>query len=567
MNTLIQYIPTTHICQSPLNPRKEFVDADIRELSESIQQVGILSPIIIRPNVDEAIDTAFEIVCGARRHAAAKLINQEMVPCILKELSDEEALDLMITENLQRKDISPLEEAEAFINLIKHRQYDIAMLVSRFGKSEFFIRQRLKLLDLIPEFRNLLKEETIGIGHAFEICKLIVSDQQELYQNSYSETDRNRSWWTGFTVKDLKRRIERYYSLKLKNAGFSPEDGTLDTKAGPCTTCPKNSASNMILFPDSSNEGICIDTACFKNKSEIQFERDLAKIQEESPEILLCYRSYISGDEKKYVNEQIKKGLPFVELEWKTFETIEEPEKPSRPFASDFEETEDYEEALEDYKSELEEYNEDLKEYQEQVNSGNVRKAFIVAGNDKGHIIHVLQKISDDDAESSSGAKELSNKRLITELNNKDKRNQELRFEKIYLAAKELLKESDYLNRTETLSDIELYGLFVPMLDILNQDLRKEVLGTQFYVENNTKLPAAKGLSPEQRVRILRNWMLNKLSTSTPNSQISEANALIEIAKERYPDKLSEIELEQEGKYLKKKEIIDNKIAELTNEQ
>ncbi|KAF0190419.1 MAG: chromosome partitioning protein ParB family, partial [Bacteroidetes bacterium] len=114
----IEYIETMNIRSSDLNPRKSFDENAIAELSKSIIEVGILQPIIVRLSHFKKGTENYELVCGERRWRAAKEAGLKTVPAIIRELKDQEALDLMITENLQRKDVSPLEEAEAFMNLI-----------------------------------------------------------------------------------------------------------------------------------------------------------------------------------------------------------------------------------------------------------------------------------------------------------------------------------------------------------------------------------------------------------------------------------------------------------------
>ncbi|MDP3452279.1 MAG: ParB/RepB/Spo0J family partition protein, partial [Bacteroidales bacterium] len=176
----IQYIKTNQLHESSMNPRKEFHQESIDQLAESIKQVGILQPIIARLNttVKQKKIPIYEVICGARRLSAAVIADLTEVPVIVRELSDEEAFDLMITENLQRKDVSPLEEATAFQSLINKGKYDVLSLSDRFGKSVTYIRQRLQLNELISEFRQLLNKEVITVSHAIEISKL-----DHVYQN------------------------------------------------------------------------------------------------------------------------------------------------------------------------------------------------------------------------------------------------------------------------------------------------------------------------------------------------------------------------------------------------
>lgn len=561
----IEYIHTDEILPSDLNPRKTFDENSIAELSKSIDEVGILQPLILRLSHFKKGLESYELVCGERRWRAAKQLGLERVPAIVRELKDQEALDLMITENLQRKDVSPLEEAEAFQNLITHRKYDIPTLVTRFGKSEYYIRHRLKLNDLIPEFKNLLNQDVIGLGHATEICKLQAKDQKELYNNSYSEEHRKKSYWTGFTIKELKRNIEQGFTLKLEKAPFSLDDKTLDKKAGPCTTCPKNTASNLILFPDSPSTGVCLDRSCFKRKSDIHFDRELKRVQEDEPGVILAYPGYLYGEEEKRVAGMKKNGTPAVEVSWKTgWMEVSEPEKPEVPQESEFDDPDDYKEALSDYEVEVSDYEEQVKELQEKLSAGVLRKAFMLAGNNKGKVVFLEPREQEESQDSGNPGTDYAGQQ-IQELEAKDRRNKELTFEKLYVSAKGLLKDEGYHNITDQLSENEMTALYLVMLALIDTDLSNEIYGGDHgrWVENELKLPAALRLTAEQKIRVMRHWLYHNLNTGSPLFQISEAKALIEITRERYPEQLTQVELELQGKYLKRKEKIDKLIEDL----
>lgn len=561
----IEYISTGDIRSSELNPRKTFDENSIAELSKSITEVGILQPIILRLSHFKKGLESYELVCGERRWRAAKQVGLETVPAIVRELKDQEALDLMITENLQRKDVSPLEEAEAFQNLITHRKYDIPTLVTRFGKSEYYIRHRLKLNDLIPEFKNLLNQDVIGLGHATEICKLQAKDQKELYNNSYSEENRSKHWWTGFTIKQLKSNIEREFTLKLEEAPFSLDDKTLDKKAGPCTSCPKNTASNLILFPDSPSTGVCLDRSCFKRKSDIHFDRELKRVQEDEPGVILAYPGYLYGEEEKKMADLKKNGTPAVEVSWKTgWMEVSEPEKPEVPQESEFDDPDDYKEALSDYEVEVSDYEEQVKDYQEKLNAGVLRKAFMLAGNNKGKVVFLEPREQEESQSSGNTGTDYAGQQ-IQELEAKDRRNQELTFEKLYVSAKGLLKDEGYHNITDQLTENEMTALYLVMLALIDTDLSNEIYGDDHgrWVKNELKLPAALRLTAEQKIRVMRHWLYHNLNTGSPLFQISEAKALIEITRERYPEQLTQVELELQGKYLKRKEKIDKLIEDL----
>lgn len=563
----IQYIKINQLHESSMNPRKEYDQDGIDQLAESIRQVGILQPIIARLNTSVKKKTIpiYEVICGARRLAAAGCADLTEVPVIVRELTDEDAFDLMITENLQRKGVSPLEEALAFQSLIDKGKYDHYSLSDRFGKSVTYIRQRIKLNDLIQEFKELLRHDVITVSHAFEISKLEAVYQSELFKDDFEDRAR---YWSCPTVKQLKDRIERRFTLELKKATFKLEDITLNTAAGSCTDCPKNTGSSASLFPDEN--GHCLDRICFTNKTAIHLAREVERIQNEEPEVIIGIPEYVYGEEEKQAQKLKEKGVPVVEISWKNgFSEVIEPEMPDKPEV-DYETPEDYEEAMEEYNSDLEDYEENLKEYQEKVASGRLRKVFMAVGNEKGKtLLFELNGKAATKVDAATGA-EISRLDQIKELQEKDKRNAEIAFEKTYLDARKILENKSYVFLDHELTPTEWQAVYVVLLNNIayGSGLKEEINPNRNGMFQNKDLAIiASKLSINQINRLFREFLVNKLATTSPNYQKSEANAFIHIMSEYFPDLMKEIELKHQGVYLKRKESIGNKIDELKNQQ
>ncbi len=150
--------------KSTFNPRKKFDETALNELSESIKQQGLLQPIKIRPITGT---NRYEIVLGERRYRATLIAGLKNILAMISVMSDDEAEDAAIVENLHRKDVAPLEEeAEAYARLIEKGKEDIDSLVVKFGKNKVYIKGRLQLLNLIADFRDLLDTEAINLGVA-----------------------------------------------------------------------------------------------------------------------------------------------------------------------------------------------------------------------------------------------------------------------------------------------------------------------------------------------------------------------------------------------------------------
>ncbi|BDH63806.1 stage 0 sporulation protein J [Lysinibacillus sp. PLM2] len=156
----IEKISIQKLVANPYQPRKIFDDEAIEELAQSIIEHGIIQPIVVRKK-----GSKYEIVVGERRYRAAKLANLEEVPAIVKEMSDEQMMEVAILENLQREDLTPIEEAEAYQSLIEKLNFTQEDLAKRLGKSRPHITNHIRLLQLPEEVRNLVNDGSLSMGH------------------------------------------------------------------------------------------------------------------------------------------------------------------------------------------------------------------------------------------------------------------------------------------------------------------------------------------------------------------------------------------------------------------
>jgi ParB family chromosome partitioning protein len=174
--TLVQ-IPTDKLYPSEHNPRKHFDQAKIEAMASTMGTVGVLEPLVARKHPKKK--DGYEIIAGDRRHRAAKEAGLAEVPVILREVSDEDLVEVMFIENLQREDLTPLEEAAAFKDMMdsKPSVHTAKAIGERIGKSAEYVWSRMKLLDLIPAAKKLLESERIQVAHAILIARLKPKDQ------------------------------------------------------------------------------------------------------------------------------------------------------------------------------------------------------------------------------------------------------------------------------------------------------------------------------------------------------------------------------------------------------
>ena len=263
--TTIQNIPLWMVNVSPMNPRKTFDQASLEELADNIKRQGLLQPITVRPvdYRDELTDgevvsipSQYEIVCGERRYRAVAMNGSETIACIVRDMTDEEAFDAMITENLQRKDVDPIEEAFAFAQLYA-RGKGVEEIANRFGKSVKFIRERIKLDGLLPEVKQWVSKGLMHIGAAIHIAKLAEADQRKFMEQFEPGEDDDMEDLEPITKEDAVEFTDHLFKT-IASADWN--NGFLGPCGCTCERCEYNSANEGCLFNDlkvSQDEGCC----------------------------------------------------------------------------------------------------------------------------------------------------------------------------------------------------------------------------------------------------------------------------------------------------------------------
>ena len=161
------------IVPGPMQPRTHFDEASLQSLSESIRSHGVVQPLLVRRR-----DSGFELIAGERRWRAAKLAGLTRVPVIVKDVPDESLLEIALIENIQREDLNPIEEAQAYKKLIETVGLTQEALASRVGRDRSYITNYLRLLRLPDDLQQLVKEGRLSTGHARTILALSHPDQQ-----------------------------------------------------------------------------------------------------------------------------------------------------------------------------------------------------------------------------------------------------------------------------------------------------------------------------------------------------------------------------------------------------
>ena len=271
-HSTIQEIRIDHIRESGSNPRRTFGDSQLRELADNILVHGILQPIVVRPAPDGA-EGMYELVAGARRLRASKLADKNTIPATVRNLTDAEASEVRLVENLQRENIHELDEGIGYRSLMELRPdfYTVETIAAQVAKSPAYIRGRISLAELIPEAQTAFYEGKLSVAHALAVARLQPHDQQRALMECFPGHRNTGSILKDrkaepLTVRQLREWIEREIHLDLKHAPFDTEDANLLPAAGACSTCPKRTGSNPLLFPEIKNRSLCTDPTCHQAK-------------------------------------------------------------------------------------------------------------------------------------------------------------------------------------------------------------------------------------------------------------------------------------------------------------
>lgn len=246
-----------------------FNEEALQELADSIRETGVHEPAIVRLQDWKNGAQAYQLVCGERRWRASKIAGVPTLPCIVRELTDEQVVRIQVIENLQREDVHPLDEAEAYRRLQELGTEDVAELAAEIGKSKAYVYGRLKLLDLVPIAVEKFTSGDLTLSEALLISRLPIPAQKKA-------VSAKQTWWK---LRDLEQFIKYQIFLKLSDAPFDLDDPGLVAGALPCTECPKRTGNDPALFEDISDDDHCLDGDCFKAKQLAQVDISIGRLQ------------------------------------------------------------------------------------------------------------------------------------------------------------------------------------------------------------------------------------------------------------------------------------------------
>lgn len=517
---------------STYNPRKRFDEAALAELAANIRQQGVLQPIGVRPVADTG---RFEIIFGERRYRASLMAEQAEIPAIVLDASDEEAQEMAVTENLQREDVSPMEEANAYQRLIESGRHDVPSLAVQFGKSENYIRTRLKFLSLIPEIAELLEADELTVGVAGAICRYGEDIQRDVYDNHLKEGVHGHNSWRGLKASDVAKNIERQYTTDLDRYRF---DKTL------CMSCPHNT-NNMTLFCEGGC-GNCTNRSCLDETNASYLAEKAVQLMEQYP-ATLCHREYC-------YNQTVVERLASMGYEVETLKTYAEeyPEQPVAPEKEDYDTAEQYEQAYTEYERASADYTEECEMIRERVAAGEMAYYLRIDNDD---ITLCYRETADTAPEQQISPME--------KLEKQDARNREIALEKTVEDTKKRILEVDMADTKFGADEDRMIYFF------LLSSLRREhfaAVGIEcgdayHYLTDEEKMRIIDNLTAKEKALIRRDYLLANFKGAFGSNAI--ASLLLDFAQKHMPETLADIKSGHNEVYEKRHKRIEEKKAVL----
>ena len=534
----ITMVALANVQPSSYNPRKNFDGESLAELAESIRQQGVLQPIEVRPTEENR----FEIVFGERRFRASLMAGLEEIPAIVMEISDEQAEEMAVTENLQRKDVTPIEEANAYQRLLESGRHDVQSLAVQFGKNESYIRTRLKFVSLIPEIAQLLEQDEITISVASEICRYGEDIQREVYETHLKEGVQYNSW-RGMKASEVAKKIEQQYTADLARYSF---DKTL------CLSCPHNT-NNMMLFCEGGC-GNCANRTCLAEMNAAYLTEKAVQFVEQYPAVSLCHQEY-------NYNETVVERLTAMGYEvecLKTYATAY-PETPEAPEKEEYGTSEEYEEVYKEYEQDFSDYMEQCKAIHGQAEAGEITLYIRI---EQKEVVLCYLKNAASNANGTDGTveKPLS---PVEKLEKQDKRNKEIALEKTVEDTKKQILEVDMSERKFGQDEDKMIYFF--LLASLRREHYAEV-GLEekepyHYLTDGEKMDIIANLTAKQKAVIRRDFLIANFKNAFGGNAV--ASLLLDFAQKHMPEELAEIKNGHNEVYEKRHQRIEEKKAVL----
>ena len=555
----IQNLPLGKIKPDLEQPRKTFNEDALKQLSESIEKHGVLQPITVRQ-----LNGHYIIVMGERRYRASKLAGQKTVPCIVRTYEKNDVLEVQIIENLQRKDVEPTEEAEAIAYLSE--KYAPTEIAKRLGRTDNFIRQRLKLAGLIDGFKHFVRnsEMTISLGVG---VALFEPEEQQMMLETMGED---------FNAHQINRMIKNQ-TYDLEKASFDVTDKKLVPRAGSCVDCPFNAANQGNLFGDGKM--VCTKAACFETKKSISLLNLIEKSKKENILLIPEIRQYWADDENnQFIISQLEKnGLKVYLLD--DVEIIENPIEPTIEAIQ--KEYQHYDYSEDELKTELDEamdgYDEELEKYNSAKKNGFVNGTLFhpETYRNKEVFIKIVEKSKDESTDYSAP---LANRKMadctpeeqIVKINEREIRKKQIENNKQFEEVVEMIRETKYIDTKKTLSTDEMVAFSISLFENNVNYMSQQKYFSKFLGDTSkmTKVQMVENFKKKFKKEIFHKLIRYMLTKQVHFGESSHVNNLTNISfynamQGYYKSKIAGIEKEYAEKRDKREARLKERITVL----
>ena len=523
-------ITTVH--PSADNHRKTFNDASLQELAESIREVGVLQAIAVRPRTEGG----YEIIYGERRYRASLLAGAKTIKgTVYNNITDDEAEDMSLSENLQREEVRPTEEARAFKRLLEKGRYDIYSLAGRFGRSEKYIYTRLKLNELYAPIGELLDNDTITISVAEEISTYEPNIQKDVYEKHLKEG--NGENWTDYTLNLFKRHFEKCYTTDLEQYKFDKTE---------CKACVHN-AANYNLFAEHNGCGHCTNRKCLEAKNAAHVAKETEKLLKSDPKLVVA-RPYYGSRNDMALQKLDKKGHEIKELDYNV-SAREFPKAPEAPKKEQYTQPKEYEQAVQTFERRNEEYAQKVEELNRKKEEGRI-KTYVKVGQTEPELCYV-----------EINRKETAPVTIET-LQERDKRFSQLAIEKIVADTKKIVRENDYPESPFTqYEDGMIYFAMLTQLQRKHFSLFG-IKDQPFALDEKQRMKIVAKLTDAQKTVIKRDFIIHYLCENGYGDN-NASKLLRDFANMHFPDKYGLAKATHEEEYQKRHERLEERIKEM----
>ncbi len=531
----ITSLSLANIQPSSFNPRKRFDEASLYELAESIKQQGVLQPITVRPI---AGTDRYEIVFGERRYRASLIANMEEIPAIVSEMTDDAAEDAAITENLQREDVTPIEEAHAYQRMIETGRHTVETLAVRFGKNMNYIRTRLKFTALIPEIAALLEADEITISVAAEICRYGEDIQKEVYEK-HLQDENNYNSWRGLKAADVAKRIEKNFTTDLRYYSFDKTE---------CATCAHNT-NNLLLFADGGC-GHCANRTCLAEMNASFLTQKAVQIMQQTPNVSLCRDRYTTND--TVIERLVALGYEVENLERYTAFPV----SPQEPKAENFNNPERYEEARTRYEQQWADYMEKEEEITRKSEADEIT-VYAKIGQQEITFCYV------ENMTEAGGTPTEAPLTPVQKLEKQDERNKEIAIERTVEDTKKQLLEAD-LTGGKFGADEEKILYFFMLSHLRSEHFAAVGITTEegnYYLTDEDKISIVENLTVKIKTIIRRDYLIANFRSAYRGNAV--ASLLLDFARKHMPEELASIESGYNEVYEKRHQRIEERKAVL----